>query len=455
MQKLKIGTSWVRGVVGDALTPELIVDFACAFGTWADAGLVVIGCDPRRSSVMLRSAVLSGLLSPGCEVIDLGVCPTPLVSFAVRELGAAGGISITGSHNDAEWNALKFVGPDGALLNAVRSEEMLDIYHASAFHAASELRANAIQSAPDLVDRYVEHLCSALDVAAIRGRKFKVAVDFCNGSCEPVLARFLGELGCTLVALNRDRSGRFAHPPSPSADNMRDLATLLRQESFDLGAAVNVDGDRVAFTLPNGHALSEEHTLPLAAENRLRRRPGSIVTNYSTSRMVDVVAERHGQQVVRTAVGEGHVMDRGLEEDAVLAGEGSGGVGALPTTMTFDAALTLGMILEMQATTDTPLDAELSALPSFTMCKGVIPCAADQVYRALERFRAAFPERDRRVTDGMYVSWGDAWMHVRASNTEPLLRVIVEAENEAHAHELFEASMQRGRKAMVHRRGNA
>ena len=325
MRELKIGMSSVRGVVGDALTPELIVDFACAFGAWADGGTVVVGRDPRQSSTLLRAATLSGLVSRGCEVIDLGVCPTPLLSFATRELGARGAISITGSHNDDRWNALKFIGADGALLNAVKSEELLDLYHAGSYgDGLRAFRQVAEPDPTDLIGRYAEHLLSSLDLDAIRRRKFRVAVDFVNGACGAVVSQVFAELGCTLLPLNDERSRAFAHPPSPSIENMRQLVDFVRRSDVDLGAALNVDGDRVAFVTGDGVALSEEHTLPLAAHSRLARRPGLIVTNFSTSRLVDAVAKRHGQQVVRAAVGEGSVMDRGLEEAAVLAGEGSG-----------------------------------------------------------------------------------------------------------------------------------
>src|SRR5580704_676420 len=182
MRQLKIGTPWVRGAVGDALTPELIVNFACAFGTWCDGETVVIGRDTRKSSAMLHAAVVSGLLSTGCEVVDLGVSPSPLVSFAVRELAAAGGISVSGSHNDVRWNALKFIGPDGALLDAVKSEELLDIYHASAFQTAGwqSLRPITDGHATSTDGRYLEHLITALDADAIRARKFRIALDLCN-----------------------------------------------------------------------------------------------------------------------------------------------------------------------------------------------------------------------------------------------------------------------------------
>jgi len=445
MRELKIGSSSVRGVVGDDLTPELIVDFACAFGTWVEGGAVLIGLDPRRSSTMLRAATLSGLVSQGCEVIDFGLCPTPFLSFAARELGAGGAISITGSHNDGRWNALKFIGPDGALLNEVKSEELLDIYHASAFLRGIEPRP-VTESCPDaIVRRYLEHLLSALDVEAIRSRAFNVAVDFCNGACAPLASLFLEQLGCTLLPLNDRPCSEFAHPPTPSVDNMKQLVRFVRRCDVDLGAALNVDGDRVAFVTGSGDPLSEEFTLPLAAVCRLARRPGSIVTNFSTSRRVDAIAEEYGERVIRTAVGEGRVMERGIEEAAVLAGEGSGGVAALPTSMTFDGLFTLAMVLEAMARERCTPAEMVSRLPELFIRKGSLRCSTDQVYRLLETYREEFASANSDFSDGVRVEWDDAFLHVRASNTEPLLRVIVEASDKERAETIFSDVMSKGR----------
>lgn len=441
MRELKIGTSWVRGVVGDALNPELVVNFACAYGTWGGGGPVVIGRDTRSSSQMLRAAAISGLISTGCEVIDLGVCPSPLVSFAVRDLGAAGGICITGSHNDARWNALKFVGPDGVLLNSVKSEELLDIYHAANFLSASWSELRAVAESPDVVDRYEEHILSSLDTKAIRKRRFKVAVDFCNGACHSVTTRVLKTLGCTLFPLNEEPTGQFAHAPAPSQPNMRQLATLVRCLEVDLGVAMNVDGDRVGFVTGQGTALSEEYSLPLAAEVRLARREGPVVTSYSSSRMIDTVAERYGQKALRTLVGEGYVLDRGLYEGAVLAGEGCGGIAMLPSSMTYDGLLTLGLVLESLAISGRTLAEQVADLPHLAICKGELACPAELVYRALDGFRTRYADRSPSTTDGVMVEWDDAWLHVRASNTEPLMRVICEAQSAKRASALFEDSM--------------
>lgn len=441
MRELKIGTSWVRGVVGGGLTPELIVDFACAFGTWCDGGPVVVGRDTRRSSSMLHASVTAGLISTGCEIIDLGVCPTALVSFGIRELGAAGGISITGSHNDVRWNALKFIGPDGALLNAVKSEELLDIYHASAFRVAPWRALRRPTTAPETLDRYLECLLSAVDAERIRPHGFRVAVDFCNGACGPATERFLDALGCTLLPINDEPSGEFAHAPAPNPTNMRQLATLMRALGADLGVAMNVDGDRVGFVTADGVPLSEEYALPLAAQHRLAWRPGPIVTNLSTSRMVDAVAKRHNQPVLRTFVGEGYVVDRGIAEGAVLAGEGSGGIALLPISMTYDSLPAMGLVLEAMAVSGRSLAELAGRLRVAEMRKGELACPADLVFRVMEGFRTLYGPHNPDFTDGVRVEWPDAWLHVRASKTEPILRVIVEAETAQRADALYDEAM--------------
>ncbi len=453
MKELKFGTSSVRGVVGEALTPELIVNFSCAFGTWCNSGAVVIGRDTRRSSPALRAAVISGLLSTGCDIIDMGVCPSPMLSFAVRELGAEGGISITGGHNSARWNALKFIGADGALLNAVKSEELLDLYHGSNYTLASWDRIRSVAGAPAIEERYLDHLLSALDIEQIRAGRFRVAADFCNGSCAAVTARFLGALGCTLLPVNEQPSGEFAHPPAPSIANMQQLAAIMRWLQADLGAAINIDGDRIGFVTREGVALSEEYTLPLTAAIRLKRRPGLVATNLSTSRMIDAIAGEHGQMVVRTPVGESHVIDQGLAEDAVLAGEGSGGVAALPNTMMFDGLLTMGFVLELMASSGESLSALADRLPHYVMRKRQLACPPNLVYRMLDRFRARYADLGPNTVDGVRVAWDDAWLHVRASNTEPLLRIIVEAESAARADGLLEEAQSFARRATYGHRG--
>ena len=405
VRELKIGASGVRGVVGDGLTPELIVDFACAFGTWSGGGPVVIGRDPRRSSTAFRAAVVSGLLSTGCEVIDLAVCSSPLVSFAIREIGASGGVAVTGSHNDASWNALKFFGPDGALLNAAKNGELLDLYHGAAYERAAWDRLRPVAAAPGVEERYLDHLATALDVDRIRERRFRVALDFTNGACGPVASRFLERLGCALLPVNAEATGEFAHPPAPTAANMRQVASLTRRLGADLGAALNVDGDRIGFVTADGAPLSEEYSLPLAAVPRLRRRPGAVVTSFSTSGMVKAVARAHGQRVLRGPVGESQIVDLGLAEGAVLAGEGSGGLAALPFSMVYDGLLALGLVLEEMATGGRSLQELAAGFPTLFMRKREVPCPPSLVYKVLDRFRRHHAAGAPDCTDGVRLAW--------------------------------------------------
>ncbi|HEX9187157.1 MAG TPA: phosphoglucosamine mutase [Vicinamibacteria bacterium] len=454
LREIKIGASGVRGVVGDALTPELIVDFACAFGTWCDGGPVVIGRDTRRSSTAFRAAVVSGLLSTGCRVVDLGVVPSPLVSFAVRDLGASGGLAVTGSHNDASWNALKFFGPDGALLNPARSEELLDVYHGAAFDFATWDRLKPVDAAPGVEERYLESLASGLDVERIRERRFRVAVDFANGACGAVASRFLESLGCTLLPVNDEPTGEFAHPPAPTAANMRQIATLARCFGADLGAALNVDGDRIGFVTGEGTPLSEEYTLPLVVTPRLRRRPGPVVTSYSTSGMVEALARSHGQPVIRGPVGESQIVDLGLAEGAVAAGEGSGGVAVLPQAVAYDGLLALGLVLEEMATRERTLAGLVDALPRLFMKKREVPCPPNLVYRVIERFRRHHAGDSPDCTDGVRLAWDDAWLHVRASGTEPLLRIIAEARTPERAEALVDEATVFGRRVTFGHEGS-
>jgi phosphomannomutase len=448
MKPLKIGVTGVRGIVGEAFTPELIVGFAQAFGTYLDGARVLVCRDTRPSGPMARSAVLAGLLASGCEVIDVGVCPTPSMQLAVHWLGAEGGIAITAGHNPSQWNALKFVRADGLYFNPTQGEELLDIYHQSEFAKTTWDRIKTEVVSQDAVEHHIEILQGAFDVAAIRERRLRVAVDCCNGACSYLIPRWLEDLGCEVLAVNDDPAAPFPHNPEPRPETMAQLRAVVKAGRADIGFAHDADGERLGLVTEQGVPLSEELTLALAAETRLERRSGVVVTNVSSSSIIDIIAARHGSTVVRTPVGQAHVSEAIVEHNAVIGGEGSGGVSVPEVHPTHDSAATIGLLLERLARTGEQVSAMVEQLPKLVTLKHNIKVEPNHIHSLLQNFRAAADgERlDYDLTDGIKVALPEGWAHVRASNTESVIRIIVEAEDAIQARSLLDWSRDRMRK---------
>jgi phosphomannomutase len=446
VEPLKIGITGVRGVVGETLTPELVVRFAEAFGTYLDGGRVLVCRDPRPSGPMVQAAATAGLLALGCEVVDLGVCPTPTLQLAVPWLGARGGVSITGGHNPPEWNALKFVRGDGLYLSATQGEELLDVFHQGGFPRARFDRVTAAVLQKDALDHHLETLVCRFDAAAVAARRLRVAVDCANGSCAALVPRWLARLGCHVLPINDDMSLPFPRLPEPSVAAAGQARAVVLAGRADLGLVLDADGERLSLVDEDGRALSEELTLPLAAEAALGRRSGPLVTNLSTSGLVDRVASRHGATVVRTPVGQAFVSEAMLEHGAVLGGEGNGGVAVPEVQATHDSAAATGLLLEHLARSGLTLSAFAAGLPPVFVEKVAIPVAPSRLFSALRGFREAVGEEEgARVdqTDGVKVLWPDGWVHVRASSTQSLLRVIAEADDARRSRELVEWARER------------
>ncbi|MEI6668234.1 MAG: phosphoglucosamine mutase [Acidobacteriota bacterium] len=440
MRPLKIGISGVRGIVGETLTPELVVSFAQAFATYLDSGRVLVCRDTRPSGPMVRSAVLSGLLAAGCDVIDLGVCPTPTLQHAVPRLGAQGGISITAGHNPAAWNALKFVRGDGLYLNTTQAEELLDIVHQGEFEKVGWDRIRTRVDEQDAIAPHLAALSRAFDVDRIRARRLRVAVDCCNGSCALLAPRWLEALGCTVLAVNDDPAAPFPHRPEPKPETMAQLKAVVRAGGADLGFAHDADGERLGLVTGEGVALSEEITLTLASSIVLSRTPGTVVTNVSTTRAIDVVAGRHKSIVVRTPVGQSYISEAMIQHRAVVGGEGNGGVALPRVLMSHDAAAAEGLILEYLASTGLSLGEAVAGLPSYPVAKHDVLVRPSALYSVLQGFRdqAGADQATADTTDGIKMSWPDGWVHVRASQTESMIRVIAEADSMERARELLD-----------------
>jgi phosphomannomutase len=446
MEPLKIGITGVRGVVGETLTPELVVRFAEAFGAYLDGSRVLVCRDPRPSGPMLQAAVTAGLLSVGCEVVDLGICPTPSLQLAVPWLEAGGGISITGGHNPGKWNALKFVRADGLYLSAEQGDEMLDVFHQGAVERAGWDRLATAVEERDAVAHHLEVLSRALADDALRARRLRVAVDCGNGSCAVLVPRWLEALGCEVLPINDDPSLPFPRLPEPKIATASQARAIVRAGHADVGLVLDADGERMSLVAETGQPLSEELTLPLAMEAALSRRSGPVVTNVSTTGLVERVADRHGATVVRTPVGQAFVSEAIVEHRAVLGGEGNGGVAVPEIHATHDSAATIGLLLRHLAHGERPLSALVAELPVLAVRKLALPFSPSLIYSALADFREAVGEVDGATvdqTDGVKVLWPDGWVHVRASNTQSLVRVIAEAVDGTRAQELLDWARER------------
>ena len=446
MKHLKIGITGVRGIIGDTFTPEMVVAFSQAFGTYLDSGRILVCRDTRPSGPMVRAAVCAGLLATGCEVIDLGICPTPSLQLAVPWLGAQGGISITAGHNPMHWNALKFVQGEGLYLTAAQAEELLDVYHQAEFIKARWEQIRTQLRTAEAIPHHIECLKNAFDVAAIQSRKLRVAVDCCNGSCSFLSPRWLEALGCQVLSVNDDVAAPFPHAPEPNPQTMAQLRAVVKAGSADIGFAHDADGERLGVVTKKGEPLSKKLTLVLTAAIRLRQKKGPVVTNVSTTRAIDTVAQEQGGSVVRTPVGQAYISEAMAEHRAVLGGEGSGGVVVPEVQRTHDSAAAIGLILEYLATSGNGISTLVEQLPRYHMLKHNIPVAPHRIYSVLQRLHdetETEPGMSVDLIDGLRFSWSDGWVHIRASNTESMIRIIVEADTSSRARDLLSWSRDR------------
>lgn len=443
---LMVGVSGVRGRVGAGLTPEVMATFAAAFGAWASRNgirTVVVGRDSRVSGAMFTRIVHGALESVGCTVIDIGMVPTPTIQLAVEHHHAAGGLGITASHNPIEWNALKFIGPSGLFLSAEEGAEMRAIMDAGVPRATWD-QLGSIVSDDGAVRRHLEQVLALpyLDVEGIRARRFRVALDCCHGAGAVIMPQLLTELGCEVFAINMEPDGRFHRPPEPVAENLGELAALVRNVSADVGFATDPDVDRLALVLDDGIAPGEDYTLAFAARTVLRHRPGPVVTNLSTSKVVSDVANEAGVPFAFAKVGEVNVAMKMRDIGATIGGEGNGGVILPELHLGRDAPVGAALLLQLMLEEARPLSALVANKARYVIVKDKLDrpnVSLDAVYSAL---RTTFSDAVADMQDGLRLDWADRWVHLRPSGTEPIVRVIAEAPAEADARRLITQARQ-------------
>ena len=441
---LMVSVSGVRGRVGAPLTPELVTAVAAAFGSFlrseGDLGPVFVGRDSRTSGPLFQRAVEAGLLSVGCDVVSLGVVPTPTLLLAVEDGGGAGGVGVTASHNPAEWNALKLVSGEGVFLDAARSARF------RAYLASTDPRRaawNALGKAREDASAWQRHLgrilaLPHLDVPALRARAFHVAVDCVHGAGGPVITELLGKLGCTFAGIGMEPDGLFPRDPEPTAANLADLGRLVRDSGAALGLALDPDVDRLSLVDEAGTPLGEDYTLALASAAVLRRTPGPVVTNLSTSLVVDDVARAYGARVLRAPVGEVNVARRMQAEHAVVGGEGNGGVILPALHHTRDAPLAVALVLQHLVDEGSSLGAAARRWPTYQIVKEKRSFPREALARAYAALAEDLGAEERDDTDGLRLAWPDrgSWLHVRPSGTEPVVRLIAEARDAGAARAL-------------------
>jgi phosphomannomutase len=442
---LMVSVSGIRGRVGEALTPEIVARYAAGFGAWASSrgrsSQIVLGRDSRVSGPMFHRAAVSALQSVGCTIIDIGMTTTPTCQLAVEHHHSAGGLMLSASHNPVEWNALKFIASSGLFLDAAEGAAMRALIDSGIPRARYD-QLGRVEIDDQAVRRHVDRVLAIpyLDVEGIRRRRFKVALDCVRGAGSVIMPQLLERLGCTVTAINLEPDGWFPRPPEPVAENLGDLEHLVLKAGAAIGFAVDPDVDRLALVSDEGDAIGEDYTLALAARLVLRYRRGPVVTNLSTSRIVEDVAAAAKVPVVRAAVGEVNVALRMRDERSPIGGEGNGGVILSEIHLGRDAPVGAALILQLLHEEGRSLSQIVADLPRYVIVKDKLdrPKAnLDTVYEAL---RSAFPGAAADSQDGLRLSWPDRWVHVRPSGTEPIVRVIAEAPTNGEAVELVKRS---------------
>jgi phosphomannomutase len=432
-EPLIVSVSGLRGVVGGALTADVAVRYVLAFESTLPRGPLVIGRDGRESGPALSAVIRQSLIERGRDVIDCNVAATPTVGIVVREESAAGGIQISASHNPARYNGLKLFSAEGRVLTAAAGADVLQRYmQPSEAEAAPAASPGRVREA-DGIAAHVRLVSATVNVAAIRRHRPRVWLDSCHGAGSRVARPLLEHLGCELVIEGGEPDGRYDHEPEPTEANLAGMMPKLIAARADIGFFQDPDADRLAIATAAGRFIGEEATLALAVEGLLATRPGPIAVNCSTSGMAAAIARRHGVDCHVSAVGEANVVDCMLASGAVLGGEGNGGVIDPRVVFVRDSFVAMALVLERMCAGDRlrSIESLAAGLPSLVMRKTKVELGpavrGSELLAAFGRIEAAFPEATASRLDGLRLDWQGGWLLVRASNTEPILRIVAEA----------------------------
>jgi phosphomannomutase len=441
---LMVSISGIRGVVGDSLTPETIIKYASAYAEYCKRGHIIVGRDGRITGKNVLDIVTSTLLQMGCNVTDLGICPTPTVALGVEKYKAAGGISITASHNPMMWNGLKFFASTGLFLDADENKKFWNLAENAAQYVPWD-RQGKFTLDESFLDEHIRQVLSIpyIKLEQIRERKFKVVLDCVNAAGGIIVPRLLEKLGCEIIPIYCDVTGIFGHTPEPIPENLSALCAKVREVKADIGIAVDPDVDRLVLINEKGEPFVEEYTIAACVKFILEKIPAQnrkaqkIVVNLSTTRTVEDIAKQYGADTLRTAVGEINVAKKMKEAGAIIGGEGSGGVILPEVHYGRDAIVGIGLILQYLVEFGGTMSALKAALPQYLITKGKIELGKLNPDPILKHLKEKYSATGIINTDdGLKIDFPEAWVHLRKSNTEPIIRIIAEAHTKAEADEL-------------------
>jgi len=437
MSKLMVSVAGIRGIVGDSLTPDIVTKYAAAFGTWLQGGLVMLGTDSRPSRNMVKHAAIAGLTAVGCDVQDLGIAATPTIQLWTEKTpNAKGGIALTASHNPVEWNALKLFDREGRFLDTNQGKELQQLFHENRYSWVSWEKLGSVQSIGNPLKLHIDAVlgCSLIQPPKIRERQFKVAVDGVGGAGGPLMVRLLETLGCQVFPIGCEPTGIFHRNPEPVPEAVGELCNLVKQHHADIGFALDPDGDRLAVVDNTGRAVGEENTVVAAIDFVLKKNPGPVVVNLSTTQAVDDIAKRYGVSVTRSLVGESHVAKEMKRVGAVIGGEGNGGVMFPEVHTSRDAAVGIALILQSLVEFGRTSNELFSELPQYVMLKEKVLLGSRNPETILTELRKRWDSPYLDIQDGLKRLLPKGWIQVRPSNTEPILRIFVEANDQKQAN---------------------
>jgi phosphomannomutase len=443
---LMISVSGIRGVFGTDLTPENLARFSAAFGSWTKSGKVVVGRDTRVTGQICEDIVVSTLQSVGCDVIKVGIVPTPTVAMSILQHKADGGIIISASHNPADWNALKLLNEKSEFLDSNQGKHVIKISEEQSYSYKKFDEVGTVTTDTTALDQHIKQILDLdyIDTDLISSKNFSVALDPVNGTGAIGLPPLLEALGVdTVYSINNEPNGRFAHVPEPLPEHLQDICSLVKEKNCDLGIVTDPDADRLALVTNKGNLFGEEYTQASAFDFVLEKKAGPCATNLSSSRVVEDIAKKHGQKCYRSAVGEINVVKKMQKVDAVIGGEGNGGIINPDLHYGRDALVGIAMILQLLAERDISSDEYRNSLPDYYMRKSKMQLADVDGEAILQKAETVYKDYNPNTTDGVKIDFEDGWVHLRKSNTEPIIRIYSEGTTPEKAKELAKSVVEK------------